>query len=144
MKKLLLCVSLSAVLVGCGRDFGAPLVAGEVVTFENRHEVGREALSQEQLQALNAWFEKHRSGWHGLIAPDSSEPPELRLNLTHADGKTTSVNVVAQANGGHYLRLTNSEKWAYSSASGAFKSWAAVRPVSNQELTAMRSLLPSE
>jgi hypothetical protein len=141
MKNILLCLLLLPLIAGCGQDFGAPLVSGELLTFENRQESGRAALSQEQLQGLSRWLEQHRSGWYGLITPASSEPPQLQLNLTHADGKTTTVKVIVQTNGARYLRLTTSEGWAYRSAGGVFKSWAAARSLSDQELAAIESLL---
>ena len=141
MKTILLCLLFLFALAGCGRDFGAPLASGELLTYEDHQVSGRQALSPEQLQGLSRWFEEHRSGWYGLVTPASSEPPELQLNLAHTDGKTTSVNVMVQPDGVHRLRLTTSDGWAFRSAGGLFKSWAAERALSDQEFTAIQSLL---
>lgn len=129
------------VLASCGQDYGKSLKSGEAVAFENRHEVGRQALSPDQLQSLSQWFGEHRSGWHGLITPASSEPGELQLRFNDTDGKSTVVNVIAQADGHRYLRVTTSDTWAYVSRGGLFKSWAAARPISADELDDLQALL---
>jgi hypothetical protein len=38
------------------------------------------------------------------------------------------------ADAGHYLLVTGPGKWAYQPFGGLFKSWAATRPLSDQEL----------
>jgi len=139
--QILLCLSIASVLAACGQDFGMPLESGEAVVFENRQELRREALSPDQLRELSRWFEQHRSGWYGLITPASAEPAPLQLRLKHTDGKSTYVSVVVQANGHRYLRLTTSEKWAYRSAGGLVKSWAAARPLSDGENDDLQALL---
>lgn len=141
IKQILLCFLVASALAGCGTDFGMPLESGEVVTFENRQEATREALSPDQLRALSAWFEQHRSGWHGLITPASTEPTQMQLSLKHTDGRQTFVSVIVQANGDRYLLLTSSYKWAYRSPGGIFKSWAAALPVSDQDFTMLVNLL---
>jgi hypothetical protein len=65
----------------------------------------------------------------------------LQLSLKHADGKHTFVSVIVQANGDRYLRLTSSDKWAYRSLGGIFKSSAAALPISDQDFTTLRNLL---
>jgi hypothetical protein len=62
------------------------------------------------------------------------------LTLKHSDGGTTHMSIIARAGGGHCLRLTGPGTWAYRSFAGFFKSWAATRPMSDQELAALRSL----
>jgi hypothetical protein len=141
MRQILFCVLIASSLAGCGRDFGRPLESGELLTFEDGREATREVLSPEQLAALSGWFEKHRSGWYGLITPASAEPTEIRLNLKHTDGKATRVSVIVQPDGGRYLRLTTSDVWAYRSPGGIFKSWAAARKVSDQDFKTLMDLL---
>jgi hypothetical protein len=140
--RILLYLSIGVAVTGCGQDFGmSSLESGEEVVFENRQEVRREVLSPDQLHSLSQWFDRHQSNWHGLLTPGSSEPVLLELSLKHTDGKSTLVSVVTQRDGHHYLRLTSSEKWAYRSAGGSFKSWAAVRPISDEELDTLQRLL---
>lgn len=141
MKKFLWCFLIVPVLAGCSVDLGTPLVSGEVVTFKNRQEVSREALLPNQLSAVTRWFERHQSGWHGMITEASSEPTQLHLSLKHADGKAIFVSVVVRTNGERYLLLSSSDKWAYQSFGGMFKSWAATRSLSDQEFTTLQNLL---
>jgi hypothetical protein len=141
MKRIVSCFFTTITLAGCGRDFGMPLESGEVVIFENGHEVTREPLSPDQMRMLAAWFEQHRSGWHGLVAPASAEPAQLQLSMKHTDGKYTSVSAIARPSGGHYLRLTSSEEWAYRSFGGVFKSWAAALQVPEQDFETLQNLL---
>jgi hypothetical protein len=134
-------VALSATASAGGINIGTPLVSGDVETFENRHSTGHTDLSPDQLQALSHWLEQHRSGWQGMITPASSEPIRLGVNLNHSDGSTTSMCVIARASGGYYLRLTGPHKWAYRSFLGILTSWAATRPLSDQELAMLRNLV---
>jgi hypothetical protein len=134
-------VALSATAWAGAIDTGTPLVAGYVETFKDRHSTGRIDLSEDQLQAISHWLEQHRSGWRGMITPASSEPSQLAMSLNHRDGSTTSMSVIARAAGGYYLLLIGPHKWAYRSFLGIFKSWAAARSLSDQELLVLRNLV---
>ena len=134
-------LALSATAWAGSIDTGTPLISGNVETFENRHSTARTDLSEHQLQALSRWLEQHRSGWQGMITPTTGEPAQLGVSLSHSDGSTTSMSVIARASGGYYLRLTGPHKWAYRSFLGIFKSWAATRSLSDQELAALHNLV---
>jgi hypothetical protein len=134
-------IALSATAGAGSITIGTPLILGDVDTYENRHATGDLDLSPDQLQAISRWLDQHQSGWHGMITPVSSEPAELQLTLKHSDGGTTHMSIIARAGGGHYLRLTGPGTWAYRSFAKLFKSWAATRPMSDQELAALRSLV---
>ena len=121
-------------------DIGTPLISGDVSTFGNRQETGPTDISPDQLQTLARWLEEHRSGWDGMVTPATSEPVELRVNLKHSGGSTTTISVIARASGGHYLRLTGPGTWAYRSFGGILKSWAATRPLSDQDLAWLRNI----
>jgi hypothetical protein len=138
---ILLTVVVGATATAGTIDIGTPLKSGAVYTFVNRQNTGHTDLSPEQIHALSNWLAQHRSGWQGMITPASAEPVELRVELKHSDDGTTSMSVIARAGGGHYLLLTGPGTWAYRSFGGIFKSWAATRPLSDQELAAMRKLL---
>jgi hypothetical protein len=121
---------------------GAPLISGDISRFVNRQETGHANLSLPQVQALADWLEHHRSGWSGMVGEAPiMEPCTLEVDLRRGDGATTSIRVVAQADGGQYLRVTGPGKWAYRSFAGIFKSWAAVRRLSNQEMGVLEKLL---
>ena len=144
--KQLLPLGLLAIVVGATAtagsiDIGTPLISGDVYTFEHRQNTVHTVLSPEQIHALSHWLGQHRSGWQGMITPASAEPVELRVDLKHGDDGTTSMSVVARAGGGHYLLLTGPGTWAYRSFGGIFKSWAATRPLSEQELAALRNVV---
>jgi hypothetical protein len=124
-----------------GINMGTPLVSGDVSRFVSRQETGRTDLSPKQLQGLASWLENHQSGWHGMITEASSEPAQLQLKLKHSDGAVSSISVIAEANGGHYLLITGPGKWAYESFFGFWKSWAATRSISDQELAALENVL---
>jgi hypothetical protein len=64
---------------------------------------------------------------------------ELELIVKHIDGSATHMSIIARSGGGQYLRLTGPGTMAYQSLFGFFKSWAAIRPFSDQELAALRS-----
>jgi hypothetical protein len=123
--------ALSATAIAGSSSFGTPVISGQVS--------GRTELSSQQVQALSQWLEQHRTGWQGMITEASTEPTQLAVSLRHSDGAVTSISVVAQANGGHYLRLTGPGQWAYRSFGGIFKSWAAVRPLSDPELAELKT-----
>jgi hypothetical protein len=134
-------IALNATAMAGRIDIGTPVIAGDVSRIVSRQESGHVELSSEQLQALSRWLEQHRSGWQGMITEASSEPAQLGVNLRHSDGTVTSVYVIARLTGGHYLRLTGPGKWAYRSMGGVFKSWAATRELSDQELAALERIV---
>ena len=134
-------ITLSATATAGSITVGTPLILGDVYTYENRRSTGHLDLSPDQLQTISHWLDQHRSGWQGMITPASTEPVELQVTLKHSDGGTTYMSVIARAGGGHYLRLTGPGTWAYRSFGGFFKSWAATRPMSDQELASLRSLV---
>lgn len=122
---------------------GAPLISGNVSRSVNRSQTGYAHLSPPQLETLTTWLGHHRSGWSGMLTEATMEPCPLQVNLKHSDGATTSICVIARANGGHYLRVTGPGKWAYRSFGGMFRSWAATRELSDPELAAFESLVPA-
>jgi hypothetical protein len=117
-----------------GIEFGTHVVAGDVATLQDRHETSRRELSQPQVQALSRWLDRHKSGWQGMITESSSEPRCLRFSLKDGDGKLGSIEVVAGVHGDYLQFRTSSEKWSYRSFGGLFKSWAATRALSPEEL----------
>lgn len=135
MKALLLlglaAVASSGIATAGSISLGAPLISGDVT--------GSTELSPQQLQALSQWLEQHRSGWQGMITEASIEPIQLAISLRHSDGAVTSMFIIAQANGGHYLRLTGPGQWAYRSFGGILRSWAATRTLSEPELTQLET-----
>jgi hypothetical protein len=138
---VLLTIVVGATATAGSIDIGTPIESGDVYTFVNRQNAGRSDLSPEQIHALSNWLVQHRSGWQGMITPASAEPVELRVDLKHSDDGTTSMSVIARPGGGHYLLLAGPGTWAYRSFWGIFKSWAATRPLSDQELAAVRKLV---
>ena len=116
-------------------ETGTPLVSGDVARFEAGHETGRRDFSQHQLQALSDWLGAHRSAWQGMIAPATSEPEALAIGLKDAEGRSGSIAVVVRAHGARYLRfLSSSSSWSYESFGGLFKTWAATRELTPEEL----------
>ena len=138
---LVAAIALSAIAGAGSITIGTPLMSGDVYTYENRHATGHRDLSPDQLQAISHWLDQHQSEWQGMITPASTEPVELQVILKHREGGSTSVSIIARAGGGHYLRLTGPGTWAYRSFGGFFKSWAAWRPLTDQELSALRNLV---
>ncbi len=115
--------------------------SGDLFTYINRQENSHAGLSSEQLNGLVSWLQQHRSGWHGMITESSSESVLRLVNLKSSDGAITSICIVAQADGGHYLRVTGLGQWAYQSFGGFFKSWAATHAMSESEFAAMDGML---
>jgi hypothetical protein len=76
-----------------------------------------------------------------MITEASIEPIQLAVSLRHSDGGVTSISVIAQAKGGHYLRLTGPGQWAYRSFGGIVKSWAATRSLSDPELAQFETVV---
>ena len=107
----LLAIGVNATANAGGISLGTPLVSGDSYTIVSGQGIGRTSLSSGQLRALASWLGHHLSGWG------------------------------AQANGGHYLRLTGPGQWGYQSFGGIFKSWAATRPLSDQEWAELESLV---
>ncbi len=133
---------LSTPIANAGAIFiGTPLASGNVSRFVNRQEIGRADLSSQQVRAVADWLTNHESGWSGMVTEASLERSPILVTLKHSDGAITSISVIAQANGGFYLRLTGPGKWAYRSFWGIYKSWAATRPLSDQELLSFKQLM---
>jgi hypothetical protein len=123
-------------------DVGSPLVSGQAETFESQQSVARVDLSAEQLQAIYRWLQRHRSGWAGVITPASPrQSEELDIRLTHSDGTTTRISVIAGTSGGQCVLLTGPHTMAYRSFLGILKAWEAMRPLSDQELADLRHLV---
>lgn len=142
MKKLsllgLAAIVLTATAMAGGIYLGSPVISGD---FSSGQDARRTQLSPQQLHALSGWLEKHRSGWSGMVTPASTEPIQLQVNLRHSDGVATSLCVIAGAGGGHYLRLNAPGKWAYRSVGGIFKSGAATRPLTDEELSVLQKIV---
>jgi hypothetical protein len=133
----LVAIALYATAAAGEIEIGTPLISGDVSGIARSYT----DLSSEQIQALSRWLEQHRSGWRGMLTEASSEPIQLQVNLKHRDGAITSVCVIARAGGGQSLRLTGPGTWAYRSFAGIFKSWAATRPLSDQELSVLQKMV---
>jgi hypothetical protein len=118
---------------------GAPLIPGDVSIYEGRHTIDHRDLSPDQLNGISRWLDQHESGWQGIVTPASSEPADLEVTVKHNDGSTTRMSIIARSGGGQYLRLTGPGTMAYRSLFGLFRSWAAIRTLSDQELAALRS-----
>lgn len=132
-------IALSASASAGSITVGAPLISGDVSISEDRHNTGHRDLSPDQLNGISRWLDQHKSGWQGMVTPPSSEPVELEVTVKHNDGSATRMSIIARSSGGQYLRLTGPGIMAYRSLFGFFKSWAAIRPLSDQELAALRS-----
>lgn len=117
-----------------GIEIGAPLVSGQVATFQDRHETRRTPLSQAELQALSQWLEMHRHGWHGMLTEATSEPPVLAIDLKDANGRTGSITVVAGLHGNYLHFVSSSEKWSYRSFGGFVRAWAGNRELRPDDL----------
>jgi hypothetical protein len=128
----LVAVAVNATAMAGGINLGTPLISGDVAAIGS----SRTDLSAQQLQALSRWLEQHKSGWHGMITEASAEPGQLEVKLRHSDGAFTRVSVF-----GHHLRLTGPGTWAYQSWGGIFKSWAATRELSDQELAVLQKIV---
>jgi hypothetical protein len=118
-----------------------PLTSGEVSRIANHQETGHDVLLPAQLQALAGWVQRHASGWSGMVTPPSNEPVELNLSLKQGDGSQTWLAVVADARGGHHLRLTAASHWVYESIGGLFKYWGATRPLTDEDRTELEKLI---
>jgi len=118
---------------------GAPLTTGDVSIYEDGHTIGHRDLSPVQLNGISRWLDQHTSGWQGMVTPASPEPVELVVTVKHQDGSATRMSIIARSGGGQYLRLTGPGTMAYRSLFGSFKSWAAIRTLSDLELAALRS-----
>ena len=130
----LVAIMLNGTAIAGDISVGAPLISGDVSRPASPRESGHSGLSSEHLRALSQWLEHHRSGWQGEITEAGLEPVQLEINVKHSDGRTTSICIIVEADGGHYLRLTGPGVWAYRSFGGIFKSWAATRQLSDAEL----------
>jgi hypothetical protein len=137
----LVAIALNGTAIAGDISVGAPLISGDISRPASPRESSHTGLSSEQLRALSQWLEHHRSGWQRMITEATNEPVQLQMNLKHSDAAVTSISVVAQANGGHYLLMTGPGKWAYESFLGFWKSWAATRSLSDQELAALENLV---
>lgn len=131
-------IALSATAGAGSITVGEALISGDVSIYSDQHTTGHRDLSPDQLQGISRWLDQHQSGWHGMITPPSAEPVELEVTAKHSDGSATHMSIIARSGGGHYLRLTGPGTMAYQSFLGFFKSWAATRPLSDQELAALR------
>jgi hypothetical protein len=132
----MMAIALSPIVRAGDIQIGTPLISGDVSRTVNRQDTNHANLSSRQLQALAGWLGNHQSGWSGMAMEATNEPSSLQVTLRHSDGATTSICVIDQLNGGHYLRVSGPGKWAYRSFGGLSKSRAATRPLSDQELAA--------
>jgi hypothetical protein len=123
-------------------NVGSPLISGDVDILVKGQEATHRPLSDAQLRTVSSWLNTHREGWKGMITEASREPTLFEIHLTHIDGKQTSISVVsAVKKGGHYLRLTGPDEWAYESLGGWVKSWAATRKLTSVEYDMLLALI---
>jgi hypothetical protein len=146
MKKLLSLLFLT-IIVGAAAFagdiyLGTPLVSGEASVFRDDRGTKRMSLSSEQLQAMAHWLEHCRSAWQGEpVEASPNESVELQIKLKHAADGVTTLSVIAGVRGGHFLRLTGPGTWEYHSFLGLYKTWAATRQITDQELGTLQNLI---
>ena len=119
---------------------GAPVISGDICRDVYRLDSDHTALSARQLQALSCWLDQHRSGWGAVITPPGGEGIEFQANPRHSGGAVTSLDFIANGHGGYFLQLTGPGKWACRSFGGLFKSWAAIRTLSDREFAALQKI----
>ena len=120
-----------------------PAVSGDATTFQDQHEPTRRELSRAQLQAISAWLSWNRQGWFGAKREVPGEPVQIRLNLKHADGTSSTLSVVSDAGHKHHLVFVNQGAAAYRTWFGMVKAPAATRPLADYELEALQRILGS-
>ncbi len=122
-------------------NFGRILASGDVAQFESGRESSARALSRGHLQALTLWLGLHRAAWRGMSTPASNEQRLLRLNLKDTNGNSVSIDVIARADGGFYMRLISAHTWSYKSFGGLVKSAAAVQPLTDNDLALLKEII---
>jgi hypothetical protein len=146
VKKLLsvflLTLGAGAVAFAGGIYVGSPLVSGEASVFRDNLGTERMSLSSDQLQAMAHWLEQRPSAWQGdPIEASPNERVELQIKLNHATDGVTTLSVIPGVRGGHFLRLTGPGTWAYHSLFGLYKTWAATRQITEQELGTLKNMI---
>ncbi len=87
MKRRSRIIALSlGILLLCACREGSPIVSGEVLAKD----AGSHPLSAGQVQFLNTWLEKHRSGWSRLVL---ATPPTGSLSVTVRRGSGESGRI---------------------------------------------------
>jgi hypothetical protein len=122
-------------------NFGASVVSGDVARFEGGRELSPMELSRGRLQGLTLWLGVHRSAWRGIGTPASTAQHLLQLNLKDAEGKSASIDVIAEAGGGAVMHLIRSDTWSYKSFGGLVKSAAAAQSLPDEELAVLEKIL---
>ena len=120
-----------------------PAVSGDAITFQDQRDPTRRELSRAQLQAISAWLSWNRQGWFGAKRAVPGEPVQIRLNLKHADGTSSTLSVVSDLGNKHHLVFINQGATAYRTWFGLVKAPAATRPLADYELEALQRILGS-
>lgn len=85
---LFLCFAMLA-MAGCNIDV-SPIESASVKSIENGRPQKAWTLSPSQVRALNAWMKENRGGWQSSL---TNYAPTYLLNITHADGQQSTLNV---------------------------------------------------
>jgi hypothetical protein len=94
MKRLrgILALSLGILLL-CACQEGSRIVSGEV----QGQDAEPRSLSAGQVQFLNAWLEKHRSGWSRLVLATPPPTSSLAVTVRRASGESGRIEFYSQA-----------------------------------------------
>jgi hypothetical protein len=122
---------------------GPPVVSADATLFQDQHAPIHRELSRTQLQAISAWLSWNRQGWFGAKREVPGELVQIRLNLKHGDGTSSTLSVISDAGHKHHLVLINQGAPAYQSWFGMLKAPAATRPLADYELEALQKILGS-
>jgi hypothetical protein len=122
---------------------GTPVVSADATLFQDQHAPTHRELSRTQLQAISAWLSWNRQGWFGANREVPGELVQIRLNLKHGDGTSSTLSVISDAGHKHHLVLINQGAPAYRSWFGMLKAPAATRPLADYELEALQKILGS-
>ena len=68
---------------------------------------------------------------------------QIRLNLKHADGTSSTLSVVSDSGNKHHLVFIDRGATAYRTWFGMVKAPAATRPLADYELDALQRILGS-
>lgn len=84
-------VFLAVALAACTLELPSP-VSASVAQYMKGAPVRAWALTEKQAGSLTEWFKQRQSGWSPSYA---SYVPHVLVRLGHADGKESSINVLA-------------------------------------------------
>jgi hypothetical protein len=93
MKRLrgILALGLGVLLL-CACQEGSRILSGEV----QAQDAGTHPLSARQVQFLNTWLEKHRSGWSRLVLATPPPTSSLAVTVRQASGESGRIEFYSQ------------------------------------------------